>query len=337
MESALAISVAGMTFKIGLHIPNFTYPGTAKDIFPQVAAQAKAAESAGFDVVTVMDHFYQLPGLGKPEEPMLEAYTLLGALASATSRLQLATLVTGNTYRNPALLAKAVTTLDVVSGGRAFLGIGAGWYELEHAALGFEFGTFTDRFERLTEAFEIIVPMLRGGRPSFDGKWYRAKEALNEPRLRDDLPIMIGGSGEQKTFRLAAKYADHLNIVGTSPEELPRKLDVLAERCAEIGRDPATLATSTMIRVGVSEDGEQARRWQREQFAKLGVDLDALEPQERAARTAGYFVGTPDEVAEGIKGQILSTGVGGVTVVLLGGHEPGVVELAGATLAPLFS
>ncbi|EFV12978.2 LLM class F420-dependent oxidoreductase [Segniliparus rugosus] len=326
-----------MTFKIGLHIPSFTYPGTVEDIFPQVAAQAKAAEASGFDALTVMDHFYQLPALGKPEEPMLEAYTLLGALASTTSRLKLATLVTGNTYRNPALLAKVVTTLDVVSGGRAFLGIGAGWYELEHAALGFEFGTFTDRFERLAEAFEIIAPMLRGERPSFDGKWYRAKEALNEPRLRDDLPIMLGGSGEQKTFRLAAKYADHLNIVGTSPGELPRKLDVLAERCAEIGRDPATLATSTMICVGVSEDGERARQSQREHFAKLGVDLDALSPEERAAQTAGHFVGTPQEVAEGIKSQILSAGVGGVTVVLFGGHEPGIVELAGATLAPLFS
>ena len=219
-----------MTIKLGLHIPNFTYPGTAKDIFAHVVAQAKAAEAAGFDTVTVMDHFYQLPQLGLPEEPMLEAYTTLGALAASTSTIQLATLVTGNTYRNPAHLAKAVTTLDVVSGGRAFLGIGAGWYELEHQALGFEFGTFTDRFERLAEALEIIHPMLRGERPTFEGKWYRAKDAINEPRIRDDLPIMLGGSGEQKTFRLAARHADHLNIVGASPAELPRKLEVLAER-----------------------------------------------------------------------------------------------------------
>ena len=129
------------------------------DLFPTVVRQAQEAEASGFDTVLVMDHFYQLPTLGEPDEPMLEAYTALGALASATEKIQLSTLVTGNTYRNPTLLAKAVTTLDVVSGGRAILGIGAGWFELEHQQLGFEFGTFTDRFDRLEEALQIIVPI----------------------------------------------------------------------------------------------------------------------------------------------------------------------------------
>src|SRR3954465_13551784 len=166
-------------------------------------AQAQEAEAAGFDTVLVMDHFYQLPTLGEPDEPMLEAYTALGALASVTEKIQLSTLVTGNTYRNPTLLAKAVTTLDVVSGGRAILGIGAGWFELEHRELGFEFGTFTERFERLDLALQIIAPMLRGERPTVEGTWYRTENAMNDPRLRDDLPIMLGGGGERKTFGLA--------------------------------------------------------------------------------------------------------------------------------------
>ena len=151
-----------MTLRLGYQIPNFSY-GTGVDaLFPTVVAQAKEAEAAGFDTVLVMDHFYQLPGIGTPDQPMLECYTTLGALASATSTIQLSSLVTGNTYRNPAILAKTVTTLDVVSAGRAILGIGAGWFEKEHLDYGIEFGTFTDRFVRLEEALNIITPMLRG-------------------------------------------------------------------------------------------------------------------------------------------------------------------------------
>ena len=152
-----------------------------------------------------MDHFYQLPGLGTPDQPMLEAYTALGGLATATEHVQLGTLVTGNTYRNPTLLAKAITTLDVMSQGRAVLGLGAGWFELEHDQLGYEFGTFTDRFNKLYEALEIIVPMIKGERPTFSGKYYRTTEAMANPRFRDHIPLMIGGSGEKKTIPLAAR------------------------------------------------------------------------------------------------------------------------------------
>jgi alkanesulfonate monooxygenase SsuD/methylene tetrahydromethanopterin reductase-like flavin-dependent oxidoreductase (luciferase family) len=185
-----------MTFRLGLQIPNFSYDTGVGELFPTVVRQAKEAESAGFDALLLMDHLYQLPQLGAPEEPMLECYTALSALAAVTDRLQLGALVTGNTYRNPAFLAKVVSTLDVVSAGRAILGIGAGWYELEHVQLGYEFGNFADRFERLSEALSIIVPMLQGERPTVNGKWYRAERALAAPLFRDDLPIMLGGGGE---------------------------------------------------------------------------------------------------------------------------------------------
>ena len=192
-----------------------------------------------------MDHFYQLPMLGSPDEPMLEAYTALGGLATATERVQLGTLVTGNTYRNPTLLAKAITTLDVMSQGRAILGIGTGWFELEHDQLGFEFGTFTDRFNKLYEALEIILPMIKGERPTFSGKYYRATEPMANPRIRDHIPLMIGGSGEKKTMPLAARHFDHLNVMAGF-DQLAGKVAVKNRLCEEIGRDPATLETSTL-------------------------------------------------------------------------------------------
>src|SRR3954468_15605001 len=248
-----------MTIRLGYQIPNFTYPGVEPgDLFDTVAAQAREAETAGFDTVLVMDHFYQLPGIGTPDSPMLEAYTTLGALATATSSVQLSTLVTGNTYRNPPLLAKAVTTLDVVSKGRAILGIGAGWYEREHHDYGFDFGTFGQRFERLEEALTIIAPMLRGEQASLDGKWYTARGAMNNPRMRPNIPIMLGGSGEQKTFRLAARFADHMNII-CDVTDLPRKVAVLRERCEEIGRDPATLPTSYLTMGLVGQDEQEVK------------------------------------------------------------------------------
>ncbi|GFG75965.1 hypothetical protein MBOT_33300 [Mycobacterium botniense] len=190
-----------MTIRLGLQIPNFSYGTGVEQLFPTVIAQAREAEAAGFDAVFVMDHFYQLPLLGSPDQPMLEAYTTLGALATATERINLGALVTGNTYRNPALLAKIITTLDVVSAGRAILGIGTGWFELEHEQLGFEFGTFTDRFHRLEEALQIIVPMIKGERPTFSGTWYHVREAMAEPRFRAHIPLLIGGRGKRRRSR----------------------------------------------------------------------------------------------------------------------------------------
>jgi F420-dependent oxidoreductase-like protein len=304
-----------VTIRLGLQIPSFSYGTPVSELFPAVKAQAQEAEAAGFDTVLVMDHFYQLPTLGEPDEPMLEAYTTLGALATATERLQLSTLVTGNTYRNPTLLAKAVTTLDVVSAGRAILGIGAGWFELEHRQLGFEFGTFTERFEKLEEALQIIIPMTHGERPTFTGKWYHSESAINEPRYRDHIPVMLGGSGEKKTFRLAARYADHLNLIAPM-DQLPHKLDVLKQRCAEINRDPATLETSTLLTVVLEDHGTT---------------------REVAEAAGGRAVrGTPEQIAERIQRNVLDAGVDGVIVNLpTHGFTPGVITEVGEALHPL--
>ncbi|WP_328404015.1 LLM class F420-dependent oxidoreductase [Nocardia sp. NBC_00403] len=325
-----------MTIRLGYQMPNFSYGRSVRELFPTVIAQAREAEAAGFDTVFVMDHFYQLPGLGAPDAPMLESYTALGALATATERIQLSALVTGNTYRNPALLAKTVTTLDVVSGGRAVLGIGAGWFELEHQSYGFEFGTFTERFERLDEALQIIHPMLRGEHPTFRGKWYHTEKAMNEPRIRDDLPILLGGGGEKKTFGLAARYADHLNII-CNASELPRKIAALHERCTEIGRDPKTLEVSYLCFLMIDEDGDRVRKQQQDMMRGMGVDLSTLSEQERRQTPADrQFVGTPAEVAEQLQSRVLDHGVQGLIVnMVTNGHEPGAVALAGRTLAPL--
>jgi F420-dependent oxidoreductase-like protein len=302
-----------VTIKLGYQIPNFSYGTGVEALFPTVVAQAREAEAAGFDAVFVMDHFYQLPGLGAPEEPMLEAYTALGALATATERVQLGTLVTGNTYRNPTLLAKAVTTLDVISAGRAILGIGTGWFELEHDSLGFEFGSFTDRFNKLNEALDIILPMIAGERVSVDGTYYRTQEAFANPRWRDHIPLMIGGRGEKKTIPLAAKHFDHLNLIAPL-DELAGKVKVVRDRCEDIGRDPATLETSTLLTVVVD--------------ANLTIDQVPADFQQRAV------VGTPESIAEQLRTKVFDAGVGGV-IFNMPAYTPGVVEALGAALKPV--
>jgi F420-dependent oxidoreductase-like protein len=306
-----------VTIKLGLQIPNFSYGTGVEELFPTVIAQAQEADAAGFDSVFVMDHFYQLPGLGTPDQPMLEAYTALGGLATVTKNVQLGTLVTGNTYRNPTLLAKAITTLDVASQGRAILGIGTGWYELEHDSLGFEFGTFTDRFNKLDEALQIILPMLEGQRPSFEGKYYRAKEAMAEPRFRDHIPLMIGGSGEKKTIPLAAKHFDHLNIIAGFAE-LPRKVAVVRERCEEIGRDPATLETSMLVIALIDENA-----------------TDELIPDDFKDRVV---FGGPDQIAEQVQTKVFDAGVDGVIlspITSINGYQPGGITAVAEKLKPL--
>lgn len=305
-----------MAIRLGLQIPNFSYGTDVSELFPTVIAQAREAEQAGFDSVFVMDHLYQLPGIGAPEEPMLEAYTALGALATATEKVQLGTLVTGNTYRNPTLLAKEITTLDVISQGRAILGIGTGWFELEHNSLGYEFGTFTDRFKKLDEALEIIMPMLKGDRVTFDGAYYKTEEAFANPRFRDHIPLMIGGSGEKKTIPLAARHFDHLNIIAGF-DELERKVAVVKEACEKIDRDPATLETSMLV---VALIGEQ-----------YTADMVPDDFKQRAA------YGTPEQVAEQLKEKVYDAGVDGVilSAFTVGGYTPGGVAAVGEALAPV--
>ncbi|BBX25501.1 LLM class F420-dependent oxidoreductase [Mycolicibacterium alvei] len=305
-----------MTIRLALQIPNFTYGTGVAELFPTVIAQAREAESAGFDSVFVMDHLYQLPQIGTPDQPMLEAYTALGALAQATQEVHLGTLVTGNTYRNPTLLAKSITTLDVVSAGRAVLGIGTGWFELEHDSLGFEFGTFTERFEKLDEALQIIVPMLAGERVSIDGNYYRTQDAFAEPRFREHIPLMIGGSGEKKTIPLAARYFDHLNIIAGF-DELPRKVQVVRQRCEEIDRDPATLETSMLV------------------FAMIGDHVTADMIPDEVKQNVVF--GSPAQVAEQVKTKVLDAGVDGVILspVTTGGYVPGGITAVAEELKPL--
>ncbi|MCV7192843.1 LLM class F420-dependent oxidoreductase [Mycolicibacterium brumae] len=301
-----------MTFRLALQIPNFSYGSGVENLFPTVVAQAAEADAAGFEALFVMDHFYQLPMLGEPDQPMLEAYTTLGALAAHTQNLQLGTLVTGNTYRNPTLLAKQITTLDVISAGRAILGLGTGWFELEHDQLGFDFGTFTERFAKLGEALEIILPMLRGERPTFSGEYYRCDQAMSEPRYRDHIPLMIGGSGERKTIPLAARHFDHLNLIAGF-SELAHKVGVARRCCEEIDRDPATLATSILATAIVDEN----------------FDVDAL--GDRADRV---LAGSPDSIAEQIQRKVLDAGVTGIAVNMPF-YRPGAITELGAALTPM--
>jgi F420-dependent oxidoreductase-like protein len=310
--------------RLGYQIPNFTYPGEPAEIFSTVVAQAKAAEAAGFDRVFVMDHFYQLPGLGAPDEPMVECYALLSALAQYTDTVRLSALVTGNTYRNPTLLAKTITALDHVSNGRATLGIGAGWFELEHDSLGYEFGTFTDRFEKLEEALQIIVPMLRGETVSLDGKHYQVTDAVNSPAPVSRIPIMIGGSGEKKTLRMVAQYADESNLAGATNDEIPRKLDALAAHCQHLGRDRSEIKVTKLTMVCVAPTMEQ-----------VDADLKAMAAvkgwgDEIVEMVKGVLIcGDPDTVGEQLEA-VMATGLDGLTINLpANGHIPGRIELLG--------
>jgi F420-dependent oxidoreductase-like protein len=310
--------------RLGYQIPNFTYPDTRPDeIFGRVIAQAQAAEAAGYDRVMVMDHFYQLPGIGTPDEPMFECYSTLSALAQHTKKVGLSALVTGNTYRNPTLLAKTITTLDHASQGRATLGIGCGWFEKEHVDLGFEFGTFGERFEKLEEALQIISPMLRSEPITFEGKHYTALNAVNSPAPISKIPIMIGGAGEKKTLRMVAQYADESNLI-CEIEEIPRKLEVLAEHCDRLGRDRSEIKVTKLLMIVVAPTLEQAES-----------DLDAIavvkgwnDPIKQMIRQRLIF-GDPDSVGERIA-EAVGMGLDGITVDLpVNGHILERIELLG--------
>ncbi len=311
--------------RLGYQIPNFTYPNTEPaDIFCRVVAQARAAEAAGFDRVFVMDHFYQLPMLGSPDEPMFECYTMLSALAQHTDKVRLSALVTGNTYRHPTLLAKTITALDHVSNGRASLGIGAGWFELEHDSLGYEFGTFTDRFEKLEESLQILVPLLRGETVSLDGKHYQVSAAVNSPAPLSRIPVMIGGSGEKKTLRMVAQYADESNLSGGPIEEIPRKLDALAAHCARLGRARSEIKVTKLQMVCIAPTMEAADDDLREMAAMKGWNDEVVEMAK-----AVLIFGDADAVGEQLQAA-MATGIDGLTINLpANGHNTDRIGLLG--------
>lgn len=242
--------------KLGLHIPDYTWPGGPDSLGHDLARVGQAAEEAGFDRVSVMDHFFQIRGVGPPEHEMLEAYTTLGYLAAHTSRVKLLTLVTGVVYRQPGLLAKAVTTLDVLSGGRAMLGIGAAWNEEESRGLGLNFPPIAERFELLEDALKICLQMWSGDDGPFTGTHATLERTLNSPQAisRPHPPILIGGSGERKTLRLVALYAQACNLF--PGPDLDHKLDVLRRHCETEGRDYDEIEKTVLFNFDVGPTGE---------------------------------------------------------------------------------
>ncbi len=274
--------------RFGLQNPNFTFDGADADIFETVAARAVAAEEVGFHSFWVMDHFFQLPPLGGPDQKMLEAYTLLGGIAARTERIQLGTLVTGVTYRNPAILAKTITTLDVMSKGRAILGIGAAWYDVEHHALGVDYPRDGERLDRLEEAVQICRLMFQGDHQSFAGAHYQIDDARNLPApIQEGGPrIMIGGGGEKRTLKLVAQYADECNITGPL-ETVKHKIEVLHGHCDDVGRDRSEVAVTWMAPVLLTTSPENTEETR-----------DMLESAATPEEAAGFLVGQVEEIPD---------------------------------------
>ena len=305
----------------GYHMPNYTFEGVPDvRLFESVVERAKAAEAAGFDLLTVMDHFYQIGVVGREDEPMLEAYSTLAAIAMRTERVMLGTMVSGVTYRNPALLVKTVTTLDVISKGRAVLGIGAAWNESEHAGYGFEYPPIARREDRLEEALAICKAMFTEERPSFEGAYYRIDRALNQPRpIRPGGPrILVGGGGEKRTLKIAARYADITNWFGDL-EEATHKLGVLDRHCESIGRDPAEILRTVALSIVLAEsESDKARVLAQIPEAVRGMAMPA----------------TLDEAAELVH-RYLDAGFGGIMFRNTMMRTPEAVSRAGELIASL--
>ena len=269
--------------RVGVHVVNFSFP--AAELGPMLREVGAAADEVGLDNLSVMDHYFQLEFMGRAEDPMLEAYTTLGFLAAATRDVELQVVMTGVTHRYPGLLAKIVATLDVLSGGRAALGIGAAWYEREHLAMGVPFPPVSERFERLEETLQIVRQMWSDDDGPYEGAHYRLAETICSPKpLRTPRPpIMIGGGGEKKTLRLVAQYADACNLFaspdqGTAP--IAAKLDVLREHCDRLGTDYDAIAKTVLYsaHVGVDGSGVEEMLAHSEELAALGVTETHLMP-----------------------------------------------------------
>jgi F420-dependent oxidoreductase-like protein len=247
--------------RIGLQVPRFTWPDGTEGIGPKLAEIGRTADDAGFSSLWVMDHFFQIGPVGEAEEPMLEGYSALSFLAAVTENVRLGTLVTGVNYRHPGILVKTATTLDVLSGGRTYLGIGAGWFEREARGLGVPFPPTAERFERLEETLQIAQQMWSDEVKPFEGRHYHLEETLNSPQVlsRPHPPVMIGGMGERKTLRLVAQYADACNLFAYGGGDLIRhKLDVLKGHCDDVGRDYEEVERTALGTVNLAADGMSA-------------------------------------------------------------------------------
>lgn len=270
--------------ELGVHFIDFL-PGDPAALGPTLAEAAKAAEQGGATLFTLADHFFQMEAMGRAQDPFLEGYTSLGFLAGQTTTIELSLLVTGVTYRYPGMLAKAVTTLDVLSQGRSMLGLGAAWYDREHAALGFPYPPVSQRFEMLEETLQICRQMWSADDGPYQGKHYRLAETICEPQPIRRPPILIGGDGEKKTLRLVAQYADVWNSTMTDPDQLEHKIEVLHRHCDAVGRDPGEIRKTVGFFVNPFEDPDGYFATV-ERYAGLGVQLV----------NAGPFPGNPDPV-----------------------------------------
>lgn len=282
--------------KLGIHFMDFTLPGEPATLAGVLSETARVAEEAGCTKFTVMDHYFQMEFFRTALDPMLEGYTLLGYLAATTSSMELATLVTGVTYRHPGLLAKIVTTLDVLSKGRAQLGIGAAWYEREHRALGVDYPSLAERFKRLEEAIQIVLQMWSDNDGPYHGRYYRLDETICRPNpVSFPRPkVMIGGNGETKTLRLVARYADVCNIIPSSVDEARHKFDVIEQHCADLGRDPAEIERTVLASFLDTSDPD-AFLASCEELARLGVELveiraESDDPAKYVSDFAEYVV-----------------------------------------------
>ena len=314
--------------KLDLHLPNFNLPGVGPDqLFEQLADIARTAEESGFSSITVMDHLHQIRGIGPRTNNMLEGNTILAGLAARTSRVSLGLLVGGVTYRNPALVAKITTTIDVISRGRAVLGWGAAWNEEEHVAYGIRFPPLRERFERLEDALRIARAMFTQAESSVVGRHHSTSNALNIPQpLRGDIPILVGGSGERKTLRLVAQYADGCNVFG-DPGRVRHLMGVLDRHCEDAGRDPGEITRTRNGMVFAGRTHEEAQR-------KLAAARAAGMSEERERMVA--MVGDPDGLREQAQA-FRDVGIDGLTFAIYDVHDLEVVDLVGRTLGPMFN
>ncbi|MBO0767995.1 MAG: TIGR03560 family F420-dependent LLM class oxidoreductase [Solirubrobacterales bacterium] len=312
---------------LDLHISNFTYPDVGPDkLFDKIVQIATTAENSGFSSVSAMDHLHQIAPVGAPQNFMLDGSTILAGIAARTQKLTLGLLVGSVTYRNPAHAAKITTTVDVISGGRAWHGIGAGWFEEEHKAYGFDFPGLGQRLAMEEEAIQIHRSLFTKDQTTFHGKYFQVENAYNNPKpVRGDIPILIGGSGEQKTLGMVAKYGDGCNLFGDA-DNAKRLLGVLAGHCEKLGRNYDDIQKTGMMQIAIADTHEKAQ-------AKLEILRRRGTAEQAIANTV---VGTPDTIGEEAQKR-RDAGLQGLTVGVPDNYDTETVEQVGKLLAPIFS